>query len=84
MRSQADSAFTRIRCSSADDSKDQLAITAIHALLKEAKSLSRPSSCLNQLPQNLNDTQRREMRLISGRNQTGAKDTAGARLVENY
>ncbi len=49
---------------SADDSKTNWQLLAIHALLKEGKS-QQAVDLFNQLPQNLNDTQRREQSLLA-------------------
>ncbi len=65
---------------SADDSKTNWQLLAIHALLKEGKS-QQAVELFNQLPQNLNDTQRREQSLLAVEIKLAQKDVAGAQAL---
>ncbi len=65
---------------SADDSKTNWQLLAIHALLKEGKS-QQAVDLFNQLPQNLNDTQRREQSLLAVEIKLAQKDVAGAQAL---
>ncbi|MFG6021662.1 penicillin-binding protein activator [Salmonella enterica subsp. enterica serovar Montevideo] len=65
---------------SADDSKTNWQLLAIHALLKEGKS-QQAVDLFNQLPQNLNDTQRREQSLLAVEIKLAQKDVAGAQAA---
>lgn len=78
---QADSAFYLHQMQqSADDSKTNWQLLAIHALLKEGKS-QQAVDLFNQLPQNLNDTQRREQSLLAVEIKLAQKDVAGAQAL---
>lgn len=65
---------------SADDSKTNWQLLAIHALLKEGKS-QQAVDLFNQLPQNLNDAQRREQSLLAVEIKLAQKDVAGAQAL---
>ncbi|SQI20180.1 LppC putative lipoprotein [Salmonella enterica subsp. arizonae] len=78
---QADSAFYLHQMQqSADDSKTNWQLLAIRALLKEGKS-QQAVELFNQLPQNLNDTQRREQSLQAVEIKLAQKDVAGAQAL---
>lgn len=78
---QADSAFYLHQMQqSADDSKTNWQLLAIHALLKEGKS-QQAVELFNQLPQNLNDAQRREQSLLAVEIKLAQKDVAGAQAL---
>ncbi|EEK6680066.1 penicillin-binding protein activator [Salmonella enterica] len=78
---QADSAFYLHQMQqSTDDSKTNWQLLAIHALLKEGKS-QQAVDLFNQLPQNLNDTQRREQSLLAVEIKLAQKDAAGAQAL---
>ncbi|EBA9152259.1 penicillin-binding protein activator [Salmonella enterica] len=78
---QADSAFYLHQMQqNADDSKTNWQLLAIHALLKEGKS-QQAVDLFNQLPQNLNDTQRREQSLLAVEIKLAQKDVAGAQAL---
>ncbi|MEG0099047.1 MAG: penicillin-binding protein activator, partial [Citrobacter sp.] len=65
---------------SSDDSKTNWQLLAIRALLKEGKS-QQAIDLFNQLPQNLNDTQRREQSLLAVEIKLAQKDVAGAQAL---
>lgn len=70
---QADSGFYLQQMQqSSDDSKTNWQLLAIRALLKEGKS-QHAIELFNQLPQNLNDAQRREQSLLAVEIKTGAE-----------
>ena len=75
---QADSGFYLQQMQqSANDSKTNWQLLAIRALLKEGKS-QQAIELFNQLPQDLNDTQRREQSLLAVESKLAQKDFAGA------
>ena len=75
---QADSGFYLQQMQqSANDSKTNWQLLAIRALLKEGKS-QQAIDLFNQLPQDLNDTQRREQSLLSAEIKAVQQDYAGA------
>lgn len=75
---QADSGFYLQQMQqSANDSKTNWQLLAIRALLKEGKS-QQAIELFNQLPQDLNDTQRREQSLLSAEIKIAQQDYAGA------
>ncbi|MGS8640090.1 penicillin-binding protein activator, partial [Salmonella enterica subsp. enterica serovar Infantis] len=65
---------------SADDSKTNWQLLAIDALQKEGKS-QQAVDLFNQLPHNLNDTQRREQSLLAVELKLAQKDVAGAQAL---
>ncbi|HED4050680.1 TPA: penicillin-binding protein activator [Citrobacter freundii] len=78
---QADSGFYLQQMQqSSDDSKTNWQLLAIRALLKEGKS-QQASELFNQLPQKLNDTQRREQSLLAVEIKLAQKDIAGAQAL---
>ncbi|WP_336218206.1 penicillin-binding protein activator [Citrobacter amalonaticus] len=78
---QADSGFYLQQMQqSANDSKTNWQLLAIRALLKEGKN-QQAVELFNQLPQDLNDTQRREQALLSAEIKIAQQDYAGA-LIE--
>ncbi|MEG0800849.1 MAG: penicillin-binding protein activator [Citrobacter sp.] len=78
---QADSGFYLQQMQqSSDDSKTNWQLLAIRALLKEGKS-QQAIDLFNQLPQNLNDTQRREQSLLAVEIKLAQKDVAGAQAL---
>ena len=78
---QADSGFYLQQMQqSSDDSKTNWQLLAIRALLKEGKS-QQAIELLNQLPQKLNDTQRREQSLLAVEIKLAQKDIAGAQAL---
>jgi hypothetical protein len=62
---------------SADDSKTTWQLLAIHALLSEGKT-QRAVALYNQLPQEMDDTQRRERSVLAPEMKIALKDYAGA------
>ncbi|EPJ9673851.1 TPA: penicillin-binding protein activator [Citrobacter freundii] len=78
---QADSGFYLQQMQqSANDSKTNWQLLAIRALLKEGKS-QQAIDLFNQLPQDLNDTQRREQSLLAVESKLAQKDFAGAQAL---
>lgn len=78
---QADSGFYLQQMQqSSDDSKTNWQLLAIRALLKEGKS-QHAIELFNQLPQNLNDAQRREQSLLAVEIKLAQKDIAGAQAL---
>lgn len=78
---QADSGFYLQQMQqSSDDSKTNWQLLAIRALLKEGKS-QQAVDLFNQLPQNLNDAQRREQSLLAVEIKLAQKDVAGAQVL---
>ena len=78
---QADSGFYLQQMQqSANDSKTNWQLLAIRALLKEGKS-QQAIDLFNQLPQDLNDTQRREQSLLTVEIKLAQKDFAGAQAL---
>ncbi|EMF0719627.1 penicillin-binding protein activator [Citrobacter freundii] len=78
---QADSGFYLQQMQqSSDDSKTNWQLLAIRALLKEGKS-QQAVELFNQLPQNLNDNQRREQSLLAVEIKLAQKDVAGAQAL---
>ena len=78
---QADSGFYLQQMQqSSDDSKTNWQLLAIRALLKEGKS-QQAVELFNQLPQNLNDSQRREQSLLAVEIKLAQKDVAGAQAL---
>ena len=78
---QADSGFYLQQMQqSSDDSKTNWQLLAIRALLKEGKS-QQAVDLFNQLPQNLNDAQRREQSLLAVEIKLAQKDVAGAQAL---
>lgn len=76
---QADSAFYLQQMSqSANDTKTNWQLLAIRALLKEGKT-QQAAELFNQLPQTLNDAQRREQALLSVELKVALKDYAAAK-----
>ena len=76
---QADSGFYLQQMQqSADDSKTNWQLLAIRALLKEGKN-QQAIELFNQLPQNLNDAQRREQALLGAEVKVVQQDVAGAK-----
>lgn len=76
---QADSGFYLQQMQqSADDSKTNWQLLAIRALLKEGKN-QQAIELFNQLPQNLNDAQRREQALLAAEVKLVQQDYAGAK-----
>ncbi|MCR9026957.1 penicillin-binding protein activator, partial [Citrobacter amalonaticus] len=78
---QADSGFYLQQMQqSANDSKTNWQLLAIRALLKEGKS-QQAIDLFNQLPQDLNDTQRREQSLLAVEIKLAQKDFAGTQAL---
>ncbi|HGN9372713.1 TPA: penicillin-binding protein activator [Citrobacter pasteurii] len=78
---QADSGFYLQQMQqSSDDSKTNWQLLAIRALLKEGKS-QQAVELFNQLPQQLNDTQRPEQSLLAVEIKLAQKDIAGAQAL---
>ncbi|MDA8511381.1 penicillin-binding protein activator [Citrobacter sp. Igbk 14] len=78
---QADSGFYLQQMQqSSDDSKTNWQLLAIRALLKEGKS-QQAVELFNQLPQQLNDTQRLEQSLLAVEIKLAQKDIAGAQAL---
>ncbi|WP_413595219.1 penicillin-binding protein activator [Citrobacter youngae] len=78
---QADSGFYLQQMQqSSDDSKTNWQLLAIRALLKEGKS-QQAAELFNQLPQQLNDTQRLEQSLLAVEIKLAQKDIAGAQAL---
>ncbi|EBY0371282.1 penicillin-binding protein activator [Salmonella enterica subsp. enterica serovar Toulon] len=78
---QADSGFYLQQMQqSSDDSKTNWQLLAIRALLKEGKS-QQAIELFNQLPQKLNDAQRREQSLLAVEIKLAQKDVAGAQAL---
>ena len=65
---------------SADDSKTNWQLLAIRALIKEGKT-QHASELFAQLPQNLDDTQRREQSLLAAELKLSQKDVQGAQAL---
>ncbi|ARD58895.1 penicillin-binding protein activator [Kosakonia radicincitans DSM 16656] len=65
---------------STDDSKTNWQLLAIRALLKEGKT-QQASELFSQLPQNLNDNQRKEYSLLAAEMKLVQKDFAGAQAL---
>ena len=75
---QADSAFYLQQMQqSSDDTRINWQLLAIRALVKEGKT-GQAVELFNQLPQELNDTQRREKTLLAAEIKLAQKDFAGA------
>ncbi|HDR2472784.1 TPA: penicillin-binding protein activator [Enterobacter soli] len=78
---QADSGFYLQQMSqSSNDTKTNWQLLAIRALLKEGKT-QQAAELFNQLPQDLNDTQRREQVLLSAELKVALKDYAAAKKI---
>jgi len=78
---QADSGYYLQQMSqSSDDTKTNWQLLAIRSLLKEGKT-QQAVDLYNQLPQELNDTQRREQTLLSAEVKTAQKDFASAKKI---
>ena len=78
---QADSGYYLQQMSqSSDDTKTNWQLLAIRSLLKEGKT-QQAVDLYNQLPQELNDTQRREQTLLSAEVKTAQKDFAAAKKI---
>lgn len=78
---QADSGYYLQQMSqSSDDTKTKWQLLAIRSLLKEGKT-QQAVDLYNQLPQELNDTQRREQTLLSAEVKTAQKDFAAAKKI---
>ncbi|MDH6631144.1 UNVERIFIED_ORG: outer membrane PBP1 activator LpoA protein [Lelliottia amnigena] len=78
---QADSGYYLQQMSqSSDDTKTNWQLLAIRSLLKEGKT-QQAVDLYNQLPQELNDTQRREQTLLSAEVKTAQKDYAAAKKI---
>ena len=78
---QADSGFYLQQMQqSSDDSKTNWQLLAIRALLKEGKT-QQAVELFKQLPQSLNDTQRREQSLLAVEIKLAQKDIAGAQAL---
>jgi outer membrane PBP1 activator LpoA protein len=76
---QADSGFYLQQMSqSSNDTKTNWQLLAIRALLKEGKT-QQAAELFNQLPKDLNDTQRREQELQSAELKVALKDFAAAK-----
>lgn len=83
---QADSAFYLQQMQqSSDDTRINWQLLAIRALVKEGKT-GQAVELFNQLPQELNDSQRREKTLLAAEIKLAQKDFAGAQnlLGENH
>lgn len=78
---QADSGYYLQQMSqSSDDTKTNWQLLAIRSLLKEGKT-QQAVDLYNQLPQELNDTQRREQTLLSAEVKTAQKDYSAAKKI---
>ena len=78
---QADSGFYLQQMSqSSNDTKTNWQLLAIRALLNEGKT-QQALDLYNQLPQELNDTQRREQTLLSAEMKVAAKDFPAAKKI---
>ncbi len=78
---QADSGYYLQQMSqSSNDTKTNWQLLAIRALLKEGKT-ARAAELFNQLPQDLNDTQRREQSLLSAELKVAQSDVDGAKKI---
>jgi len=78
---QADSAFyLRQMAQSSNDTKTNWQLLAIRALLNEGKT-QQAADLFNPLPQDLNDTQRREQGLLSAELKVALKDYASAKKI---
>ncbi|WP_297116586.1 penicillin-binding protein activator [uncultured Enterobacter sp.] len=78
---QADSGYYLQQMSqSSNDTKTNWQLLAIRALLKEGKT-ARAAELFNQLPQDLNDTQRREQSLLSAELKVAQKEYDGAKKI---
>jgi len=78
---QADSGYYLQQMSqSSNDTKTNWQLLAIRALLKEGKT-ARAAELFNQLPQDLNDTQRREQSLLSAELKVAQNDVDGAKKI---
>jgi len=78
---QADSGFYLQQMSqSSNDTKTNWQLLAIRALLKEGKT-QQAAELFNQLPQDLNDTQRREQGLLSAELKVAQKDYDAAKQI---
>lgn len=78
---QADSGFYLQQMSqSSNDTKTNWQLLAIRALLKEGKT-QQAAELFNQLPQDLNDDQRREQGLLSAELKVSQKDYAAAKKI---
>lgn len=78
---QADSGFYLQQMSqSSNDTKTNWQLLAIRALLKEGKT-QQAAELFNQLPQELNDAQRREQGLLSAELKVALKDYASAKKI---
>ena len=78
---QADSGFYLQQMSqSTNDTRINWQLLAIRALLKEGKT-QQAAELFNQLPNDLNDTQRREQSLLSAELKVALKDYAAAKKV---
>ncbi|HEY4434981.1 MAG TPA: penicillin-binding protein activator [Lelliottia sp.] len=78
---QADSGYYLQQMSqSSDDTKTNWQLLAIRSLLKEGKT-QQAVDLYNQLPQELNDTQRRAQTLLSAEVKTAQKDFASAKKI---
>ena len=78
---QADSGFYLPQMSqSSNDTKTNWQLLAIRALLKEGKT-QQAVELFNQLPQELNDNQRREQQLLSAELKVAQKDYAAAKKI---
>ncbi len=78
---QADSGYYLQQMSqSSNDTKTNWQLLAIRALLKEGKT-ARAAELFNQLPQDLNDTQRREQSLLSAELKVAQNDFDGAKKI---
>jgi len=78
---QADSGFYLQQMSqSSNDTRINWQLLAIRALLKEGKT-QQAAELFNQLPNDLNDTQRREQSLLSAELKVALKDYAAAKKV---
>lgn len=78
---QADSGFYLQQMSqSSNDTRINWQLLAIRALLKEGKT-QQAAELFNQLPNDLNDTQRREQSLLSAELKVALKDYAAAKKI---
>lgn len=78
---QADSGFYLQQMSqSSNDTKTNWQLLAIRALLREGKT-QQAAELFNQLPQDLNDDQRREQGLLSAELKVAQKDYAAAKKI---
>jgi outer membrane PBP1 activator LpoA protein len=78
---QADSGFYLQQMSqSSNDTRINWQLLAIRALLKEGKT-QQAAELFNQLPKDLNDTQRREQSLLSAELKVALKDYAAAKKI---